>query len=64
MLERYLSRTILKTIFLIIVVLSGLQFFLLLVKELNDIGKVNYNLSQAFFYILLQLPQEIYLFFQ
>lgn len=59
----YVTKTILASISLVLLMLSGLQFFVLFVNQLNDLGKADYGVLQALKFILLGLPYQIYLFF-
>ena len=43
--------------------LAGLQIFILFVDQLDDLGKVDYGIVQAAFFVLLQMPYQVYLFF-
>ena len=43
--------------------LSGLQLFILFVNQLDDIGKGHYGLIQSAWYVFLQLPFQVYMFF-
>lgn len=61
--ERYLAKTILAAIGLITLLLVGLQFFILFVNQLGDLGKGDFHILNAITFVLLQLPYQIYLFF-
>lgn len=61
--SRYIGKTVIFSIGLVTLVLIGLEMFILFVGELNDLGIGNYTLSEAFAYIILQLPYQVYLFF-
>jgi lipopolysaccharide export system permease protein len=63
LLDRYIAKTILASISLVTVMLAGLQVFILFVHQLDDIGKANYGILQAAFFVLLQMPYQVYLFF-
>lgn len=62
-LERYISKTVLAAIGLVTLMLIGLQIFILFVNQLDDLGKVDYGITQAAVYVLLQMPYQVYLFF-
>ncbi|KTC65419.1 permease (plasmid) [Legionella adelaidensis] len=62
-LDRYIAKTILASIGLVTLMLSGLQIFILFVNQLDDLGKANYGFVQAAFFVLLQMPYQVYLFF-
>ncbi len=61
--QRYVIRHILAAIGIVVLLLIGLQVFILFTQELHSIGKGDYDLWQAFIVVLLQLPAQIYLFF-
>jgi lipopolysaccharide export system permease protein len=62
-LERYISRSVLSAIALVTLVLVGLQVFILFVNQVDDLGQVDYGIAQAAFFVLLQMPYQVYLFF-
>lgn len=62
-LERYIAKTVLLSIALVSVMLFGLQIFILFVSELRSIGQGDYTVWQAFIYVLMQAPYQVYLFF-
>lgn len=62
-LDRYIAQTVLLAIGLVTLMLSGLQIFILFVSQLDDLGKADYGILQATFFVLLQLPYQVYLFF-
>lgn len=59
-LDRYIRRSILFSIFITLVILLTLIAFGSLVEELGDVGKGDYSTTDAFLYILLILPRRIY----
>lgn len=63
LIQRYIGKTILSSIGLVVLVLIGLQVFVLFVSEFGSIGKGDYGVLQAFAFILLQVPYQVYLFF-
>ena len=54
--RRYLFRSIIGTILLVLSVLLGLAAFIEFVTQLDDIGTGNYGIFQTFIYTLLKLP--------
>jgi lipopolysaccharide export system permease protein len=62
-LDRYIAKTVLSAIGLVTLLLAGLQLFILFVNQLQDLGRIDYGILQACFFVLLQLPYQIYLFF-
>lgn len=62
-LDRYIAKTVLGSIGLVTLMLVGLEIFILFVKELSDLGRVDYGIAQAAFFIILQMPYQVYLFF-
>ncbi|WP_133126767.1 LPS export ABC transporter permease LptG [Legionella nagasakiensis] len=63
LLDRYIAKTVLSAIFLVTLMLAGLQLFILFVNQLDDLGKAHYDIIQAAFFVLLQMPYQVYLFF-
>jgi lipopolysaccharide export system permease protein len=63
LLERYIAKTVLASMGLVILLLVGLQIFILLVDQSSDFNKGDYGLLQAVFFVLLQMPYQVYLFF-
>jgi len=43
--------------------LAGLQIFILFVSQMDDLGKIDYGILQATYFVLLQMPYQVYLFF-
>ena len=62
-LDRYIAKTILLAIGLVTLMLAGLQVFILFVGQLEDLGKVDYGILQTTYFVLLQMPYQVYLFF-
>jgi lipopolysaccharide export system permease protein len=62
LIDRYLTKTVVYAIVLVICMLTGLQVFILFVNELGDIGKGNYGISQALIFVLMTMPYQVYLF--
>ena len=63
LLERYIAKTVLASIALVTLMLAGLQIFILFVQQLDDLGKGDYGMMSAAFFVLLQMPYQVYLFF-
>lgn len=61
--SRYIAKTVLSAIGLVTFVLIALEMFILFVGELDNLGQGDYTLGAAFYYILLQMPYQVYLFF-
>jgi lipopolysaccharide export system permease protein len=59
-LTRYIGRELLAAILLIFAALVSLFAFFALIHELGDVGRGNYTLSTALFYVTLQLPSLMY----
>lgn len=57
---KYISRAIFGATCLALLVLGGLEFFILLVGQLNEIGHGNYGLISASLYVLSTLPLHVY----
>lgn len=62
-LDRYIAKIIIEATLLALLVLIGMQSFMLFVGELHDIGIKNYGLLQALIYVPMQLPSNVYVFF-
>ncbi len=62
-LTSYISRVVLASILLIFVALVGLELFVLYVNELGDIGHGHYGTLQAFYFVLMSLPEQAYVMF-
>lgn len=62
-LNRYIAKTVLSSIGLVTLMLVGLQIFILFVDQLGDLGRAEYGMMQAAFFVLLQMPYQVYLFF-
>ncbi|KTD16617.1 hypothetical protein Ljor_0923 [Legionella jordanis] len=63
LLDRYIAKTVLASIALVSLLLIGLQIFILFINELDDMGKGDFGILQTAFYVLLQMPYQVYLFF-
>ena len=61
--SRYIAKTVLSSIGLVMLALIGLELFILFVAELDNLGEGDYTLASAFYFILLQMPYQVYLFF-
>jgi lipopolysaccharide export system permease protein len=62
-LDIYIARTVIMTTGLVLLALLGLQFLILFINELREIGTGDYGLAQAFSYVLLGQPYETYRLF-
>ena len=60
MIEKYLNKEFILSIFIILLGLIALFAFFDFMQEINDLGKGNYGLLQVFTYVLLSLPGRIY----
>ena len=61
-LQRYISKTILVSTALVALIIISVIFVITLLGELKDIGQGDYGLTQALFYVLFRLPNDIYQF--
>ncbi|MFN7096332.1 MAG: LPS export ABC transporter permease LptG [Gammaproteobacteria bacterium] len=59
----YICRTILSTTLIVILALISMDFFIQLMNELDDLGRGNYGILQAMFYVLMELPRDVYQLF-
>ncbi|EHL29832.1 LPS export ABC transporter permease LptG [Legionella drancourtii] len=62
-LDRYIAKTVLTSIGLVTLMLVGLQILFYLFDQLGDLGKLDYGITQAAFFVLMQMPYQVYLFF-
>ncbi|MCC5792477.1 MAG: LPS export ABC transporter permease LptG [Legionellaceae bacterium] len=62
-LQKYIGKTVLSAIALVTLMLLGLQVFILFVNQLDDIGKGDFALLPASWYVVMQTPYQVYLFF-
>jgi lipopolysaccharide export system permease protein len=62
-LGRYIGSTLIKATLLVLLVLTGLEAFILLATQLNAVGSGSYSVWQAMLYVLFILPQQTYLLF-
>ena len=63
LLERYIAKTVLASIAMVTFLLSGLQVFILFIKQLGDLGHVGFGILQATVFVLMQTPHQVYQFF-
>jgi len=59
-LERYLARQIYAAVAFVLFAFLSLFAFFDLIRELADLGKVEYNLRQVFTFVLLSMPSHAY----
>ena len=59
-LERYLARQIYAAVAFVLFAFLSLFAFFDLIRELADLGKVEYNLRQVFTFVLLSMPTHAY----
>jgi len=62
-LDRYIGRSILFTSLMVLAVLVALAGIFALIGELDDVGRGNYTVLRAFYYVFLTLPGKAYLLF-
>jgi lipopolysaccharide export system permease protein len=58
--DKYIAKTVLAGILIVLLVLVGLFTFFAFIDEIDDIGKQRYELSHAIQYVLLEVPKHIY----
>jgi len=61
--SRYIAKTVITAIAIVLLVLIGLELFILIVSQMGRIGTGNYGVLQAFMYAGLMMPYQVYLFF-
>lgn len=59
-LDRYIARAVISGALVSISVFAALFIFIDFVSELKDVGKHNYGLTQALWYVVLSTPQRLY----
>lgn len=62
-LERYIGRTILLYIFIVILVILGLASIIKYVEEFRQVGKGSYDALKAAYYTLLMMPSDLEMLF-
>jgi lipopolysaccharide export system permease protein len=62
-LDRYIGRTIFAATFLSLFVLVGLSNIIKFVEQMKQVGKGDYDVISAAYFVLLKMPIEISLFF-
>jgi len=62
-LDRYIGKTIIKATVLIAVIISAVLLLINLMAEMKAIGEGDYGLLQAFMFVLMRLPNDLYQFF-
>lgn len=62
-LDRYIGRTIFAATFLSLFVLVGLSSIIKFVEQMKNVGKGDYDVISAAYFVLLKMPVEIALFF-
>jgi lipopolysaccharide export system permease protein len=58
--DRYIANTLLTYSIVVLLVWLSIYSFFNFLAELNNIGRVNYTILEAFRYIILQLPEVAY----
>lgn len=61
-LERYIAKTTIVATAVVTVVITSVLFLMLLLGEIKSIGSGDYGITQAIFYVILRMPNEIYKF--
>lgn len=62
-LDRYIGKQVIVTILIVTVALLGVDVFFYFVNELRVVGKGDYTLSIALYYMLLTIPRRLYIIF-
>src|SRR3990167_8328831 len=62
-LNDYIRNAVISSSILVVFVLLGIESFMEFINQLPDIGVVHYNLLKATFYVLAQLPADLYQLF-
>lgn len=59
-LDRYIATHVLGGVLIVLLVLVGLFTFFSFIEEVEDIGKAHYGVVEAVFYVVWQIPLQIY----
>jgi len=62
-LQRYVGRTIIATTLLLVLLLAGVEFFILLIRNLDEVGEGDFHLLDALLQVVYSLPYGLYKFF-
>ena len=63
LLERYIAKSVCAGIVMVTFLLSGLQVFVLFIKQIEDLGRQGFGILEAGMFVILQMPQQVYQFF-
>lgn len=63
LLSRYIMLTVLKAVLAVMLITIAVDGFIVLAKEMSDIGQGQYGLRQVLVYVVMTLPSSIYSFF-
>ncbi|WP_264435389.1 LPS export ABC transporter permease LptG [Coxiella endosymbiont of Dermacentor marginatus] len=63
LLNRYIREAVISATGLVVLILMGIEIFMEFIGQLSKIDSTNYGLEQAFFYVLTQLPLNLYQLF-
>lgn len=62
-LTKYISKTIVTYVFLVVFILIGIEIFIEFTREFRDIGTGDYGILQVLIYVPMMLPLDIYQLF-
>jgi len=62
-LNRYIAKQVMSATGLVLLVLIGIDSFMLFFNEIGDVGKGSYTIEKAFLYVTMQLPFNLYQLF-
>jgi len=62
LLEKYIAKSVLLSLGLVVLMLTGLQIFILFVNQLGDLGKADYGIMEAIAFVCFSTPYQVYLF--
>lgn len=60
LLQTHIIKTVISMTALVLLVIAGVEMFVGILHEFNDIGTHDYGIKQALVFILVTLPKEIY----
>lgn len=61
--DRYISKTVISSTLLVSLLFIGISIFISLIRQLDDIGTGAYGLLAVIKYVILDLPQQVYVVF-
>lgn len=60
---RYIAKSVIIATGLVLVILVGVESFIEFLGQLSDIGASHYDVLEAMYFVLMQIPSDVYQFF-